>query len=244
MPPLFNRNNKKALLFDLHGTLIDREQSRLVALQQVLEDYSARWEGEGWSPEQAVRRFAAAWRKYPKKNEEGLIRCLQKALHGSPLSTGETFARTVWKLVKEASSRHAVPYPGVKETLRELAKTYRLAIVSNGSRTRLEQTLKASGLDALFPADLRFVSDRRGIKKPHPDLFLGAMRKLGVTPRETVMIGDSWRNDVYGASRCGIDAVWLRRRQRTGSKRPGRIGKARVVPIAGIRQLLSVFETG
>lgn len=242
MKPMLNRSAKKALLFDVNGTLIDREQTRLAALGKVLEDFAGRWAGEDWSPEDTVRRFAAAWRRTrPASGRAKPVRILQQALRGEPLGAGEAFARKLWKRVHETAPRHAVPYPDVKDTLRELAKDYRLAIVSNGSRSRLEETLKASGLDALFPAELRFVSDRRGIKKPRPGLFRSALHKLGVTPRETVIIGDSWRNDVRGASRLGIDAIWLQRRKRRAPKPLRRIGNSRVVVISRCKQLLDVL---
>jgi len=241
MAPYFKPGAKKALLFDLNGTLIDREKSRLAALKEILEEFSGRWEGGDWGPEETVRRFAAARRGNP--GAEGRpVRALRAALRGAPLGGGETFARMLWERAKAQAPRRAAAYSDAKDTLRKLAGSYRLAIVSNGSRDRLAQALKASGLDELFPAELRFVSDRRTGRKPAPGLFREALRKLDVKPSEAVMIGDSWRSDVRGAGRLGIDAVWLRRKA-SPPKRLGRLGKSRVIAVSRLKDLLAVFGT-
>ena len=32
---------------------------------------------------------------------------------------------------------------------------------------------------------------------------------MKVKPEEAVMVGDSWKQDIEGAIKCGIDAVWI-----------------------------------
>jgi putative hydrolase of the HAD superfamily len=49
------------------------------------------------------------------------------------------------------------------------------------------------------------------VTKPDPAIFRHALERIGATAREAVMIGDSWTNDVVGASAVGIRAIWLNR---------------------------------
>lgn len=48
-----------------------------------------------------------------------------------------------------------------------------------------------------------------GAPKPRPEAYLGALERLGVQAKDTVMIGDSWANDVDGARRAGLSAIHL-----------------------------------
>lgn len=51
------------------------------------------------------------------------------------------------------------------------------------------------------------VSSEEGYRKPHPSLFEKAMRDLGVTPEESVFVGDSPYHDIAGAKATGMRAV-------------------------------------
>lgn len=46
--------------------------------------------------------------------------------------------------------------------------------------------------------------------KPHPSVFRDVARRLGVEPRETVMVGDRMIDDVAGAQAVGMLGVWKR----------------------------------
>ncbi len=49
-----------------------------------------------------------------------------------------------------------------------------------------------------------------GYRKPHPAIFEGALAIVGVRARDAVMVGDEPYQDVFGAQRLGMRAVWLR----------------------------------
>jgi FMN phosphatase YigB (HAD superfamily) len=53
------------------------------------------------------------------------------------------------------------------------------------------------------------VSGEVGIGKPDPAVFAYAIDRLGASPRDTVMVGDSWERDVLGALGAGLSAVWV-----------------------------------
>ncbi|MDQ1911642.1 HAD family hydrolase [Paenibacillus sp. GD4] len=52
-------------------------------------------------------------------------------------------------------------------------------------------------------------SEEAGVEKPHPYIFLLALKKLGMTPDEVCMIGDSYKKDIVGASELGIKNFWI-----------------------------------
>jgi len=53
-------------------------------------------------------------------------------------------------------------------------------------------------------------SEEAGHEKPHPYIFLLALRKIGVMPEQACMIGDSYENDIFGALNVGIKPFWFR----------------------------------
>lgn len=56
-----------------------------------------------------------------------------------------------------------------------------------------------------------YTSEEAREYKPRKGIFEKGLRKFGLKPEEAVYIGDSLRNDYYGALGAGIDAVWLNR---------------------------------
>lgn len=49
-----------------------------------------------------------------------------------------------------------------------------------------------------------------GIKKPNPEIYLRATRRLGVDPSETVFVGDGGSNELQGATDVGMTAIWIK----------------------------------
>ncbi len=55
--------------------------------------------------------------------------------------------------------------------------------------------------------------DAKYVGKPCKEMFYEALDKLQLDIKDVVMIGDSFNTDVIGASRLGIDTVWVIREQ-------------------------------
>jgi HAD superfamily hydrolase (TIGR01549 family) len=60
-----------------------------------------------------------------------------------------------------------------------------------------------------------------GIRKPHPDLFLTKVQKLGLPPEEVWYVGNSFKADIAGASEAGLVPVWYTRRVADDGKHDG-----------------------
>jgi len=52
-------------------------------------------------------------------------------------------------------------------------------------------------------------SEEAGVEKPHPDIFLMALRKLKLQASQVCMIGDNYSKDIIGAEALGIKSYWL-----------------------------------
>ncbi|HYI75076.1 MAG TPA: HAD family hydrolase, partial [Gaiellaceae bacterium] len=59
--------------------------------------------------------------------------------------------------------------------------------------------------------DAKVGSKAHGRIKPDPSIFLVALEQLGASPEETVMVGDSYEDDIEGARALGMRAILLDR---------------------------------
>lgn len=93
-------------------------------------------------------------------------------------------------------------FPGVLNAIQDLRKEgIRTALVTNKLRTLTEDFLKIRKIEKLFDAVV--CGDDCDKAKPAPDMLIRAMKQLGVTPEETLMVGDS-RNDALAARAAGV----------------------------------------
>lgn len=258
MKPIFAKPDKKVIFFDFNDTLLDKGRSFVSAYAETLTEFTARWEMEGWNPHTAAERY---WLEWTKRRRTQLLKktasprtkpptfnqlqtsCIRKSLEhvGSPFPLTDVFISRLHRRAKELAPLTPQLFPDVKETLEQLAGSYQLAIISNGSRHKLETHLLHAGLKPLFPDTHIYVPASRAERKPGSAIFQQALTGMNVLPSEAVMVGNSWRNDIFGANRCRIDAVWLRHGQhkKTGSRR---IGRNQVISISRCKQLLLLFE--
>ena len=88
--------------------------------------------------------------------------------------------------------------------LRELARQGVLvSIVSNAAQPRVRRFA-----EALFPAPDKMPYIARS-GKPRPDALLAMAKQLGVTARETAMVGDQLLTDIAAGRRAGMYTVWV-----------------------------------
>jgi FMN phosphatase YigB (HAD superfamily) len=94
--------------------------------------------------------------------------------------------------------------------LRGLQGRYRLAVVSNFDYTPTALAmLSGAGVVDLF--DTIVVSDEIGWRKPRPEIFEEALRRLGVAAADALFVGDRADIDVIGAQRMGMPVAWVNR---------------------------------
>lgn len=94
--------------------------------------------------------------------------------------------------------------PGTREVLLQLARKYRLGVISN-SDGGMENLLRSCGLGECF---LGYTdSGRVGCEKPNPAIFEAALRQLSAQPETSLYVGDVYSVDYIGATRAGMQAM-------------------------------------
>ena len=181
--------NRRAVVFDLDGTLIDSERAICEA---------------------ASLAFSAIGQP---------VTPLQVADHlGAPLDelyvlfVGDGDAARRARFVAQYIAHHDAhderfppPLPGVLEALTLLrARALPLAVATTKPSDRARAQLEGAGLLALFQ---HVQGTDRGMQpKPAPDVVLAACAALGVSPAAVLMVGDTPR-DVGAARAAGAGAV-------------------------------------
>jgi putative hydrolase of the HAD superfamily len=125
--------------------------------------------------------------------------------------------------------------PDALEILTRLSGRYTLGLLTNGAPDLQREKIAASGTESLFSQIV--ISGVYGIGKPHPEIFLHLTDRLGVSPAEAAMVGNSLERDIQGARDSGIISIWL--------KVPGSEEHSPVEPnftIGGLRELPSLLE--
>ena len=178
-----------AYLFDIDGTLLDSARDICGAIQETLEPT-----GCGPLAYEYLRGFIGLH----------LVDCFGDVLpHYTPEQMDELVQR--YRALYPARGHTLTSiYPGVEETLAGLdaRKTTATTKGTKGSRQILEQF----GLLAYFD----HVQGTDGFPcKPAPDVILRGMQALGVTPEETLMIGDA-PSDMIAGKRAGVRTCAVR----------------------------------
>lgn len=171
----------KAVLCDLDGTLLDTVLDLHAAACGMLRDLGR--------PDVAVEDIRA----YVGRGIPNLVkRILAGALEAAddptppPAAALDSFRHHY----AACNGRSAAPYPGVVEGLEALrAKGLPLAVITNKAAAFTTPLLERTGLaryfDVVVPGDL--------LPKPKPDPMpvIWACGRLGVSPADTLLIGDS-----------------------------------------------------
>ena len=82
----------------------------------------------------------------------------------------------------------------------------KIGLVTNGQRD-VDEFVVHHRLEV----DAKVGSKAHGRIKPDPSIFLVALEQLDASPEETVMVGDSYQDDIEGARALGMRAILLDR---------------------------------
>lgn len=106
----------------------------------------------------------------------------------------------------EVALKNLKAYPHVEEVLKKAKEDgYKMAVVSSKLTSLIELMVHALHFDSYF---LAYIGEDQPVrKKPAPDMALLAMKKLGVKPEESIVIGDS-PYDIRMGNSAGCQTVW------------------------------------
>jgi putative hydrolase of the HAD superfamily len=185
----------RALIFDLDDTLYPERKYVESGFKKVAKAIA---EQSGGKPANFFDFMITAL------EQNGRGRIFDDLLEQFSLSTEKFSIETLVTLYRQHEPLIEL-YPGVEEMLNRLRKNYRLAIVTDG--TAIMQRRKVTALALGTMVDEVIYCWELAAPKPSPAGFQAAMRKLAVTPADTIIIGDRPDHDLAAAFAIGCPAI-------------------------------------
>ena len=193
-------NNSKAIVFDAYGTLFDVNS----AAEKCKGKIGNKW--ENFANFWRTTQLEYTWLRSLMKKHKNFWQITEDSLDKSmeTFQIDKSLRNDLLSLYKELS-----PYPEVKNVLENLKKkSFKLAILSNGTPELLNHLVKSSDLENLF--DDIFSVEEVKIYKPDPKVYDIPVNKYKVTKGEiTFLSANTW--DVSGAGNYGYNSIWVNR---------------------------------
>ena len=203
----------RAVLIDLDDTLVDHRHALSTALS-ALHRADERLQPLGfdfllgeWQRLLETMHEDVALGRVPVHESRVMRYRHFYALVGCNVERDEAERIAECHLAEYMASRRIVP--GAVALIERIAASARIAVVTNNTVREQEEKLATFGFDPHVAALI--TSEECGVAKPDGAIFRCALDRLGVDAGDAVMVGDSWMNDVIGATRSGIRAIWLNR---------------------------------
>ena len=192
--------NIKAIIFDAYGTLFDVNS----AAEKCKDKIGEKWEG-----------FANYWRT--TQLEYTWLRSLMRRHKDFWQITEDSLDKSMKVFNIDSSMKNELlnlykilsPYKEVPDTLKVLReKKFKLAILSNGTPSLLNQLVKSNSLNNLF--DDLFSIEEVGIYKPTSKVYDIPVKKYQIEKNEIAFLSaNTW--DVSGGGNYGYQAIWVNR---------------------------------
>ncbi len=191
----------KAVLFDLDGTLLDRDAS----VKKFIDgQYERLADSVGHiSKADYISRFI-------ELDARGYV---WKDTVYQQMVNEFNITKIHWEdLLKdyiEEFKYSCVPFQNLIKMLDELkGRSLKLGVITNGRGKFQMDNIKALGIDKYF--DTILVSEWEGLKKPDRRIFEKALQELNLPASQAMFIGDHPENDVKASIKMGMIGVWKR----------------------------------
>lgn len=231
----------KAIFFDLDDTLLWDKKSVETAFQKTCEYAATKVNVDPTALEQAVRveastlydtyetrpftqmiginPFEGLWGVFNDPNEnfqkmKTIVPTYRKAAWTNGLAklgiTDVALGSELAEYFPQMRKDNPYTYEETYEILDKLKGKYTLVLITNGSPS-LQNTKLAITPDIAPYFDHIIISGAFGRGKPDPTIFEHALETVGLEKHEVLMVGDNLMTDILGASKVGIQSVWINR---------------------------------
>lgn len=195
----------KTLLWDVDGTLLDFPAAERYGMEKCLSEIGVTLTDEMLAVYSRINR--SWWEKHEKglcTREEIFVGRLTDFFgeYGISYTNYDRFNRRYQIALGEA----VFPVDDCLTLLKELGRTCKQYMVTNGSRLAQELKLAKSGIDKL--CDGVFISEVVGVQKPAKEFFDKVQEATGYVKEETLIIGDALSSDIKGGNNAGIKTCW------------------------------------
>ena len=192
--------NIKAIIFDAYGTLFDVNS----AAEKCKDKIGDKW--EGFANFWRTTQLEYTWLRSLMKRHKDFWQITEDSLDKSmkTYKIDPTMKNELLNLYKSLSS-----YEEVDEVLIKLKeKNFKLAILSNGTPSLLNELVKSNNLENVF--DDLFSIEQVRIYKPDSKVYDMPINKYQIEKNEVYFLSsNTW--DVSGGGNYGYNSIWVNR---------------------------------
>jgi len=193
--------NIKAIIFDAYGTLFDVNS----AAEKCKDKIGDKW--EGFANYWRTTQLEYTWLRTLMNRHENFWKVTEDSLDKSMqiFKIDPSMKNELLNLYKVLST-----FSEVKGVLNELKKkNYKLAILSNGTPSLLNELVKSNNLDNIFN-DIFSIEEVK-VYKPHPKVYNIPIQKYQIQKNEVAYLSaNTW--DVSAGGNYGFNPVWVNRK--------------------------------
>jgi len=180
---------KRAILFDIDGTLVDSNDAHV----------------EAWQRAFAASGYSFSRTEIHAQVGKGGDNLVPSLLPDVPAEIQERLADREGEIYKREFMPLVEPFEGVREVLKRLAERgHTLVLASSASGAEVDYYVDLLDADGLITGTTSKDDVRHS--KPCPDIFAAALELTGGAAAAAIVVGDT-PYDVLAARRAGIDAV-------------------------------------
>ncbi len=185
------------------------------------------------------------WKAYRHQSKGTLLEACERDLWTKwllPDYPAEKIAPSAGRLTRlwRDHDGRRVPRADARDTILELDRRgYILGIIANTiTETEIPDWMEADGVTKYFKAVV--LSSKVAIRKPNPEIYWEAARRVGVEPAKCAYVGDNPVRDVQGTQAAGFGLMILMMEPATLAKEPPTIEVKPDYTIRETRELLDI----
>jgi putative hydrolase of the HAD superfamily len=237
-------NTIEAIFLDVGNTLrIVIEDHDFIA--QAKKDLMA-LVGAKEAEETFFKNLETRWKIYRQQSKETMLEASEKELWTRwllPDYPAEAIAPLSGKLTRlwRDHDGRRVPRPDVKKVVIELnQRGYQIGVIANTiTETEIPDWMESEGLTKYFKTVV--LSSKVKIRKPNPEIYWEAARRIGIKPAHCAYVGDNPVRDVEGCREAGFGLMILLLEPATLAKEPPRGEHTPNYTIQSCSELLDIF---
>lgn len=215
---IINSRKYKSILFDLDGTLTYYNPTNYYAVKKVHEELGLDFNDDIY--DEFLKKEIIYWQNTEGKDTtddlQGLNRIdyIRAKLYMVLFPELKISLDDAIKLMNIYIDNLGIVNQKVEyseEILKYLYDKYKLYIVSNGPGSAQRRKLERTGLIDYFEGIV--TTDDALCEKPRKEFFQFLFDRYDVSPKETILIGDSITSDILGAKNAGLESIWFNNRK-------------------------------
>jgi HAD superfamily hydrolase (TIGR01549 family) len=180
---------RRAILFDIDGTLVDSNDAHV----------------EAWQKAFAAEGYAFSRSEIHAQVGKGGDNLVPSLLPDVPPEIQERLAQAEGDLYKREYLKRVEPFPGAREILKDLVERgHTIVLASSASRSEVDHYVQLLDAEGLLSGTTS--KDDVGRSKPCPDIFTAALAQTGGPPESAIVIGDT-PYDMLAARRACVDSI-------------------------------------